>query len=147
MMCDNKSILLILLFWNVHSLSLLFQLLSQCQIMLSHLHQIFLKQNLSVLPIFSLLFLLENVVDVLLQLFWMTNIDKLQCIFYGNLTSASEIIHQELGQIKKIPGLQTCFVENASLVHQSELVLINTAIEILINFPNPLIYFRFTKWE
>ena len=76
---------------------------------------------------------------MLLKLFWVSDVDQLQGVLNSDFSSAGQIIHKELNEIEEISGLEPCLIENASFVHESELILVDGAIEVLIDFPDPLI--------
>jgi hypothetical protein len=121
--------------------SLFLELLSFFQVTFTHLFEIFFEKYFSLLSIFGLFPLLENVPNVFFELVWMTDINELQSVFYSDPPSSGDIVHQELSQVKEISGLKPGLVEDAAFIHECEFVLINGAIEILINLPDPLIDF------
>lgn len=57
-----------------------------------------------------------------------SDIDKLQSILNCDLASTSKIIHQELNKIEEVSGLKSGLIEDASFVHESELVLVDLSI-------------------
>ena len=121
--------------------SLFFELLSFFQVTFSHLFEVFFEKYFSLLSIFSLFPLLKDVLDVFFKLIWMADINKLQSVFNSDAPSSCNIIHQELSQVEKVSGLEPGLVKDAAFIHECEFVLIDGAIEILIDFPNPLIDF------
>ena len=125
--------------------SFLFELFSSLQISFSHLLQIFFKQHFSLLAILSFLSILENGFNMFLKLIRMSYINQLQSVFYSDFSSASQIIHEELNKIKKVSWFKPGLIENASLIHECEFILINTSIQILIDLPNPLVDFGFAE--
>lgn len=128
-------------------LSLFLQLLALFQVSFSHLFEVLIEKHFSLLTVFSLFSLLEDVLDMLFKLVWMTNVNELQCVFNCNAPSASDIIHQELSQVEEISRFEPGLIENAALVHECEFVFIYRAIEVFIDFPDPLIDFGLAEGE
>lgn len=77
----------------------------------------------------------------------MADINKFQGVFNGDAPSSGNIVHQELGQVEKISGFEPSLVENATFIHEGELILIDAAVQVFIDLPNPLIDFRFAEWK
>lgn len=76
-----------------------------------------------------------------------TDIDQFKSVFDCDFVSTSQVIHQKLYQVKEVTRLKSCLVEDASFVHECELIFIDLSIKILIDFPDPLIDFRFAERE
>ncbi len=127
--------------------SLLFEFLSPLEISLPHLLQIFFKINFSLLAILCFLPIFKNGLDMFFQLVWMPDVNQLKCVFYSDFASACQIVHQELDEIKQISRFEPCLIENASFVHERKFVLIDGAIKVFIDFPNPLLNLGLTKGE
>lgn len=75
------------------------------------------------------------------------NIDQFEGVLHRDLVPAGEVIHQKLDEIEEISGLEASLIEDASLIHEGKLVLIDFAIEILIDFPDPLVDFGLAVGE
>lgn len=136
-----RSIILLLPHNLCHSLPLFFQPLPSFQIILPHLLQVLLEQNFPLLAIFGLLAFSKDLEDVFLKeiRIRVSDVDKFQGILNCDLASTSKIVHQKLNKIKEVSGLESGLIEDASFVHESELVLNDFSVQILINFPDPLI--------
>ena len=132
-----------------HCLSLFLQFFSPVQIVLPHLLQIFIKQDFSFLAILSLFPFSEYLKNMLLKeiRIRVADIDKLESILHCYFISASQVIHQKLYQVKKVTRFQSSLVKNTSFVHEGELVLIDLSVKIFIDFPDPLVNFRFVVRE
>jgi len=113
-----------------HCLPLQLQFFSALQIVLSHLFEVLIEEDLPLLSVFRFLTLPENLENSLLQEIRVrvADIDELQCVLDCDFGATGKIIHQELDQIKEVPGLQSRFVENASLIHEGKLVFVYLAI-------------------
>ena len=111
--------------------------------------EIFIKKNLSLLAIFSLLPLSKNFKDVLLEEIRVrvSDIDQFQCIFYCDFVSAGKVVHKELHHVEEITRLESSLVKNTPFVHEGELILIDLTVEIFIDFPNPLVDLGFAEGE
>lgn len=121
--------------------SLFFELLSFFKVTFSHLFEVFFEKDFSLLSVFSLFSLFEDVLDVFFELVWMADINEFQSVFNSDAPFSSDIVHQELSQVEKVSGLEPGLVKDATFIHECEFVLIDGAIEILIDLPNPLIDF------
>jgi len=128
-------------------LSLFLELLPLFQVSFSHLSEVLVEQNFSLLTVLSLFSFFEDVLDVFLKLVWMANINKFQSVFYGDAPSSCNVVHQELGQVEKISGFKPSLVENATFIHEGEFILIDAAVQIFIDLPNPLIDLRLAEWK
>ena len=69
------------------------------------------------------------------------HIDEFEGIFDGDFVPAGQVVHEELDEVEEVARFKSSFVENASFVHESELVFVDFSIKVLIYFPDPLIYF------
>jgi hypothetical protein len=49
-----------------------------------------------------------------------------------------------LNEVKEVSWLESCLVEDATLVHECKLVFIDFAIKVFVDFPDPLIDFWLT---
>ena len=100
-------------------LSLLFQFFPPVQIVLSHLFQVLIKQNFSLLAVFSFFSFSEYLEDVLLKEIRVrvTDIDQFESIFDCDFISASQVVHQKLNQVEKVARFEARFIKNASFVH------------------------------
>ena len=111
--------------------------------------EIFIKKNLSLLAVFGLLPLSKNFKDVLLKKIRVrvSDVDQFQGVFYCDFISAGKVVHEELHQVEEITGFESSLVENAPFVHKGEFILIDLAIKIFIDFPNPLVDLGFAEGE
>ena len=76
-----------------------------------------------------------------------SDVDQFQGVFYCDFISAGKVVHEELHQVEEITGLESSLVENAPFVHKGEFILIDLAVEIFIDFPNPLVDLGFAEGE
>ena len=70
------------------------------------------------------------------------DIQKLEGVFDGNrvLALLVLVVHQELHEVVEGARLEARLVEDASLVHQLELILINVVIQVLIHLLTTISY-------
>lgn len=140
--CSDQSIILLLADHLSHGLSLLLQPLPALQVVLPHLLQVLLEQNLPLLAVLGLLALSEDLEDVLLQQIWIwiSDIDELQGILDGDLAPAGQVVHKELDKVEEVSGLQAGLIEDASLVHEGKLIFVDLSVQVLVDLPDPLIH-------
>jgi len=95
------------------------------------------------LAVLSLFSLAEDLEDVFLEEFrvGVAHVDEFEGVFHGYLVPAAKVIHEELDQIEEVPGFEARLVEDAALVHEGELILVDLSVEVFVNFPDPLVDF------
>lgn len=75
------------------------------------------------------------------------DVDQFECVFNGDFVPAGEVVHEELDEIEEVSGFEAGIVEDAALVHECELVLVDFSVEILVDFPDPLVHFGLAVGE
>ena len=84
---------------------------------------------------------------MIFKLIGMADVNEFECVLNSDAPSSGNIIHQELGQVEEVSGFEPGLVEDAAFVHECELVLIDRAIEVFVDLPDPLIDFGFAVIE
>ena len=109
--------------------------------------EVFFEEDFSLLSVFGFFPFLKDVSDMIFKLIGMSDVNEFECVLNSDAPSSGNIIHKKLSQVEKVSGFKPSLIEDAAFVHECELVLIDGAIEVFIDLPNPLIDFRFAVIE